>query len=53
MWQCYKNFCKDNKFATLAKLQFYKQLQTLYGFDKKIINGYEYFYRNSPLDEET
>ena len=45
IWEFYKFFCSDNRFTPVPKQQLYEELEKKYGFIKKIVNGYYYFYK--------
>ena len=45
IWANYKGYCLDNRLTPVKKQEFYKRLQEDYGFIKKTINGYSYFYK--------
>lgn len=49
IWYWYKSFCLQNDLKPLKKVEFYSQLQNKYNFFKKTINGYEYFFRTTPI----
>ena len=52
MWYWYKEYCRESNMQPIKKMDFYSQLQNKYGFVKKVINGYEYFYRTAPIKSE-
>ena len=45
IWLNYKAYCVDNRLTPVNKQEFYRRLKEDYGFTKKIINGYTYFYK--------
>ena len=45
VWANYKAYCVDNRLTPVKKQEFYNRLQEDYGFTKKTINGYTYFYK--------
>lgn len=51
MWSLYRNYCIGNGLSPVKKQEFYRDLTQKYEFTKKTLNGYDYFYKYYPLEE--
>lgn len=51
MWNMYRVYCINNGLSPIKKHEFYRELVQIYGFTKKIINGFDYFYKYCSLEE--
>ena len=47
----YLNYCEYKELKPIGKKQFFYELQNKYSFVKKLINGYEHFYRSTPIEK--
>ena len=52
IWNMYRAYCINNGLSPIKKHEFYRELVQIYGFTKKIINGFDYFYKYCSFEEE-
>ena len=52
MFEYYTTFCNRTKMKPSKKIEFFKELQEKYSFQKKIIDGKHYFFRKEPISTE-